>query len=71
MNWTPNFITQSIRWYDGLDDFILFFVVFFSRKNCILSLCFLFITAWLSLDTSGATSFLNNFRFLVGLLRLV
>ena len=30
------------------------FLVFFSRENCISS-CFLFVTTWFSLDTSGET----------------
>ena len=33
MNRTPHFITQSIDWYDGLDDFIFFFLVFFLEKT--------------------------------------
>ena len=33
MNRKPHFITQSIDWYDGLDDFIFFFLVFFLEKT--------------------------------------
>ena len=40
MNWTPNFITQSIGWYDRLDDMILFFVVFFLEKTAFYLLAF-------------------------------
>ena len=33
MNRIPHFIRQCIDWYDGLDDFILFFLVFFVEKT--------------------------------------
>ena len=50
LNRLPHVITQSIDWYDG-----------FSRENCIWSPCFLFTTAWLSLDTSGETTSWTTF----------
>ena len=54
MNQIPHFITQSIDWYDGLDEFIFFFLVFFLEKTAFDLLAF--ITVWLSLDTSGETT---------------
>ena len=33
MNQIPHFITQSIDWCDGLDEFIYFFLVFFLKKT--------------------------------------
>ena len=33
MNRLPQFITQSIDWYDGLDQSIFFFLVFFLEKT--------------------------------------
>ena len=33
MNQVSHFITQSIDWYDGLDEFIFFFLVFFLEKT--------------------------------------
>ena len=51
MNRLPHFITQSTDWYNGLDEPIFFFI-----ENCIWSPCFLFITAWLNLDTSDETA---------------
>ena len=33
MNQIPHFITQSIDWYIGLDDFVFFFLVFFLEKT--------------------------------------
>ena len=32
MNPLPHFIAQSIDWYDGLDEPIFFFLVFFLEK---------------------------------------
>ena len=56
MNQLTHFITQSINWYDGLDESIFFFPVFFLEKTAFDLLAF-FITVWLSLDTSGETTF--------------
>ena len=33
MNRIPQFITQSIDWYGGLDEFIFLFLVFFLEKT--------------------------------------
>ena len=33
MNRLPHVITQSIDWYDGLDESILFFIAFFLEKT--------------------------------------
>ena len=33
MNRTPHFITQSIDWYDELDEFIFYFLVIFLEKT--------------------------------------
>ena len=70
MNRIPHFITQSIDWCDGLDQFIFFFLVFFLKKTAFDLLAF--ITVWLSLDTSGETTWIIlEFCLIVGLLRLV
>ena len=45
---------HRLVWWVGWIHFL--FSSLFSRENCIWSPCFLFITAWLSLDTSGKTS---------------
>ena len=52
INRIPQFITQSIDWYDGLDEFIFFFL----EKTAFDLPCFLFVTVWLILDTSGETT---------------
>ena len=54
MNQLPLFITQSINWYDG-------------STRCVMNLE---KTAWFSLRYFCWYYFLNNFSFLVGLLRL-
>ena len=46
MNRIPQFITQSIDWYGGLDEFIFLFLVFFLEKTAgfvfdILAFCLL------------------------------
>ena len=70
MNRIPHFITQCIDWYDGLDEFIFFFLVFFLEKTAFYLLAFCSLSVikrryfWLNY-------FLNNFRLLVGLLTLV
>ena len=69
MNRTPHFITQSIDWYDGLDDFIFFFVVFFLEKTAF-DLLFAHHSV-IELSYFWCNYFLNNFRLLVDLLRLV
>ena len=33
MNRIPHFITQSIDWYDELDEFIFYFLVIFLEKT--------------------------------------
>ena len=40
MNRIPHFITQSIDWYDGLDESIFFFLVFFIEKTAFQLLAF-------------------------------
>ena len=40
MNQIPHFITQSIDWYDWLDEFIFFFLVFFLEKTAFDHLAF-------------------------------
>ena len=43
MNQIPYFMTQSIDLYDGLDEFIFFFLVFFLEKTAfdLLAFCLL------------------------------
>ena len=36
MNRITHFITQSIDWYDELDEFIFFFLVFFLEKTTLI-----------------------------------
>ena len=40
MNRISYFITQSINWSDGLDEFIFFFLVFFLEKTALHVLAF-------------------------------
>ena len=55
LNRLPHFATQSIDWYLWWVGWIHFlFSSLISRENCLLA--FLFIRAWLSLDTSGETT---------------
>ena len=54
MSRITHFVTQSIDWYDGLDEFILFFLVFFLEKTAFDLLAFcslanLFPSFWLFL----------------------
>ena len=62
MNRILHFITHSIDWYDGLDEFIFFVLVFFLEKTAFDLLAFWILLVKLLLD---------NFRLLVGFLRLV
>ena len=62
MNRIFHFITHSIDWYDGLDEFIFFVLVFFLEKTAFDLLAFWILLVKLLLD---------NFRLLVGFLRLV
>ena len=71
MNRIPHFITQSINWYDSLDEFIFFFLVFFLEKIAFDHLAFFHYGAIIKLRYFWWNYFLNNFRLLVGLLRLV
>ena len=62
---------QSIDWYDGLDESIFFFLVFFPwRKLHLISLLFVHYSV-IKLRYFWWNYFLNNFRLLIGLLRLV
>ena len=64
MDRIPNFIALSIDWYvSGVGWIHFLFSGLFSRGNCIWSPCFLFIKAWLSLDTSGETTSWITFVF--------
>ena len=57
MNWIPSFTTHTIAWYDGLDEFIFFFLVFLLEKTAFDLLAFCSLQrVWLSLDTSGVTT---------------
>ena len=56
MNRLLHFITQFIDWFDGLDESIFFFLVFFLEKTAFDLLAFLFITGWLTLETSGESA---------------
>ena len=53
---TPSFYNTIHRlvWWVGWINFL--FSSLFFRENCIWSSCFLFITVWLSLDTSSETA---------------
>ena len=62
MNRILHFITHSIDWYDGLGEFIFFVLVFFLEKTAFDLLAFWILLVKLLLD---------NFRLLVGFLRLV
>ena len=44
-------LTRSV-----MNPFSFFYLVIFSKENCIWSPCLLFITAWFSLDTSAETT---------------
>ena len=71
MNRIPHFITQSTAWYDRLDEFFFFFLVFFLEKTAFdLSLRFVHYSV-IKLRYFWWNYFLNNFSLLVGLLRLV
>ena len=58
MNWLPFCITQIYR-YDGsagVMNLFWFFCILSSGENCFWFPCFLFITEWLSFDSSGETT---------------
>ena len=58
MNWLPFCITQIYR-YDGsagVRNLFWFFCILSSGENCFWFPCFLFITEWLSFDSSGETT---------------
>ena len=65
-----NIIHRLVGWVGWIH---FLFSSLFSRENCIWSSCFLFITAWFSLDTFDETTswIILEFPLLVGLLRLV
>ena len=70
MNQLLYFITQSINWYyNGLDESIFFFLVFFMRKLHLIS--FFVHYSLIYLKYFWWNYFLNNFSLLVDLLRLV
>lgn len=51
-----NTIHQLVWWVDKECHKSIFFSSLLSKENCIGSPCFLFVTAWISLDTSGETN---------------
>ena len=69
MNRIPHFTTQSIDWYDGMDEFI-FAPTFFQRKLHLISQLVVHYSV-IKLRYFWRNYFLNNFRLLIGLLRLV
>ena len=65
------YILQSTDWYDGLDESIFFFLVFFLyRKLHLISLLFVHYSV-IKVRYFWWNYLLNNFRLLIGLLKLV